>query len=329
MTKKVLKISKPKSGFNIVKKDSDDEKVSQSYKESDDDLKKKKPKKMVKSGSKMSAFLETETEQESNSIILHLPIYEESASSDSGDETSEKNKFTMGDSDSEEEEEGDRTKKENNLIVCLSDEESDDDSNIKHLKNELNKKNAVIKKLQDEINTKSEHPADSMTSAHKCINVKKVSTKIVSIDNNIAFAEKTKIACWWCTHNFDTISKHIPEKYHDGKYYVFGNFCQYECALAYILKDDEYKMPTRVSLIKRLYAELYDTMEPLCAAAPKEILEKFGGPVTIETYRNTKVMKMKDYKMIMAPIPCHFEETYRDPMILSTGNYNNYYKTHR
>lgn len=241
---------------------------------------------------------------ESNSIILHLPICGIDSESDDDNESSEKTRMSIKESDKFDD---DEDTKENNLIVYLSEEESDD-YDVNYFKKELNKKEQVIKKLQEEI-TKSEN-ADS-ASAHKVLNTKKLNSKVISINKQFSIGEKTKIACWWCTETFDNIPCHIPEKYYDNKYYVFGCFCSCQCALAYVLKDDEYRLINRVSLLKRMYAELYETQDPLCAAAPKEVLQKFGGSQTIEEYRTIKGIKIKEYKMNMAPIPCYFEETCR------------------
>jgi hypothetical protein len=256
------------------------------------------------------------TEQETNSIILHLPIYDDNDDLESQtQETSDLNQFTMKEtekssdnSDNDDSDEDDN--KENNLIVYLSEEDENDEFNIKCLKKELSKKNEIIRKLQEEINNRSEHNIELM-SANKAINVKKVNSKVVDIESKNQIPEKTKIACWWCTHNFDTVPCGIPEKYHDSKYYVFGCFCSFNCALAYILKDDEHRISMRVSLVKRLYTELCETQKPLYPAPPKEILQKFGGTYTIDEYRKESTCLLagspyKEYKMIMAPIDFHF-----------------------
>lgn len=321
---------------------SDDE---SSDKEIDDTLSTKKrgrPKKVISprqnvKAAKQNKFFsqDVDSAQESNSIILHLALHDNDDDDDELSDTLNKAKVTSvkknnekevtktfrglisdAQSESDCEENDDEENEKKNLVVYLSDE-SDDEVNVKYLKKELKKKCATIKKLQDEISAKSEFCAES-TAVQKMMNTKRLSTKLVTINSEFPITEKTKVACWWCTHNFDTPPCYIPEKYYKEKYHVFGCFCSYSCALAYILKDDEYKMPTRRSLVKMLYAELYETDQPLCASPPKEILKKFGGPLTIEEYRDTKTLASKDYKMIITQIPCYFEETYKDPMILTT-----------
>jgi hypothetical protein len=317
--------------------DDDDENSDKEIDDAPSTKKRGRPKKVISprqniKADKQNKFFSQDIEsgQESNSIILHLALRDDDESS----ETSNKAKLTLSNkkkngketvsksfrelsvSDYEDSDEEIQENDKKNLSVYLSDE-SDDAINVKYLKKELKKKSTTIKKLQDEISAKSEYCAESYV-VQKIMNTKKVSTKLINVNSEFPITEKTKVACWWCTHNFDTLPCYIPDKYYKDKYYVFGCFCSYNCALAYILKDDEYKIATRRSLVKMLYAELYETDEPLCASPPKEILKKFGGPLTIEEYRDTRTLASKDYKMIITQTPCYFEETYKDPMILTT-----------
>ncbi len=261
-------------------------------------------------------IFELEQSREKSSIALHIPLYDDSSS-----EISQKNQFTMKD-ESDDEKECEKNNNASNFIMYLSDDdnESDGDQNVKSLKKKLKKKEEMIKKLKDEIHTKSDGYNDtnySMTQK-RAPDVKLLNMKLFNVnkDNKCDIGEKTKFACWWCTYNFENIPCFIPEKYNDGKFYVFGNFCSYNCALAYILKDDDYKVANRVALIKRLYSELYETNDPLFASPPKELLNKFGGPMTIEEYRNAQQkIELKEYKMKfnnIVQIPFHFEEINRE-----------------
>jgi hypothetical protein len=256
-----------------------------------------------------SKNIDSDSENEKSPIALHIPLYDDSSS-----EISEKNEFTMKDEDSENE----KTKKEQKLIMYLTDDESDDEYNVKTLKKKLKKKDELIKKLKYEMNTKSDGYNDTNYSFNKKKdpNVNLLKMKLYSKDGICNIAEKTKFACWWCTYNFENPPCFIPEKYNNGKYFVFGCFCSYNCALSYILKDDEYKVANRVSLIKRLYSELYETDDPLYPSPPRELLNKFGGPMSIDEYKNSnKNLDLKEYKMKFANIiqnPIYFEETKKE-----------------
>jgi hypothetical protein len=269
---------------------------------------------------KPKAF-ELDTSKEKSSILLHIPLPDDSSS-----EISEKDQFTMKDYD-DSEDENKNAKKDtknkvntSNFIMYLSDNDEDDDDHIKTLKNKMKKKDEIIKKLKDEINIKSDgfNDVSYLANKNKSIDSKILDMKLFNInkDNKCVIGDKTKIACWWCTCNFDNVPCFVPEKYVNGKFYVFGCFCSYNCALSYIMKDDEYKVSNRVSLIKRLYSELYETKEPLYPSPPKELLNKFGGPMTIEEYKNTQhKLEMKEYKMKfnnILQIPFCFEESKKE-----------------
>ena len=242
--------------------------------------------------------------EEKHPIPLHIPIYQDSSS-----DVSQDNEFTMKDESDEK-----KLKQHNNFLMCLTDDESDDEYNVKNLKKKLKKKDELIEKLKLEMTNRSDGFNDVCYSVSKkrSQNINLLKMKLLNKDNKICTGEKTKLACWWCTCNFDETPCFIPEKYIDGKYYVFGNFCSYNCVLSYIMKDDEYKVANRVSHVKKIYSELYETDEPLFPAPPKELLNKFGGPMTIEEYKNTlQQLELKNYKLKFDNIiqnPIHFEE---------------------
>lgn len=119
--------------------------------------------------------------------------------------------------------------------------------------------------------------------------------------------KKTNIKCWWDSHNFTNVACFLPEIYHNNIYHITGCFCSFNCALAYnlyYLKDS--KMHQRKSLIYKLYREIYGlSMEDpidIKEAPPKEILEDFGGDMTITAFRRTFITINKEYIIYMPPM---------------------------
>lgn len=123
--------------------------------------------------------------------------------------------------------------------------------------------------------------------------VNKDTNKIIDINNN-------KSVCWWCTYDFNTTPCFIPEKYYNEKYYVFGCFCSFNCAAAYNLELSDYKIHERYALLKKLYLNLKDGVDNI--APKREILEKYGGVVSIEQYRNNFKLCNRDYVTKLPPI---------------------------
>ena len=134
-----------------------------------------------------------------------------------------------------------------------------------------------------------------------------INLKIPLIDyknGNQIIPEKTNVCCWWCTYNFDTIPIYIPEIYHDNKYYVFGCFCSFNCAAAYNLNMNDYKIKDRNSLLMNMALYIYkkNINDKFIIAPNREILDKFGGPLSINEYRKNFKSCSKEYRLIIPPM---------------------------
>lgn len=118
--------------------------------------------------------------------------------------------------------------------------------------------------------------------------------------------KKTGIRCWWDTHKFNTLPCFLPELFHNGTYHVTGCFCSFNCALAYnlyYLKDS--KIYHRKSLTHKLYREMHgltpDDLIEIKEAPRKEILDDYGGDMTIEEFRASFDLK-NEYTVFIPPL---------------------------
>jgi hypothetical protein len=114
--------------------------------------------------------------------------------------------------------------------------------------------------------------------------------------------DKTDIACFWCAHKFENQPCIIPEREVKGIYKVYGNFCAPECAMGHLLNEsiDPHVRWERMALLNRIYdTEISGKIYP---APPRESLELFGGPLTIESYRATVSSKKVRIDLHMPPI---------------------------
>lgn len=102
-----------------------------------------------------------------------------------------------------------------------------------------------------------------------------------------ALPDSVEIACFWCTEQFAHQPVVIPEREEKNMYRVYGNFCCPECALAFLLQEniDPHVRWERMALLHRLYEELYTNR--IFPAPSRQSLKKFGGPMSIEQFRNT------------------------------------------
>lgn len=98
----------------------------------------------------------------------------------------------------------------------------------------------------------------------------------------------TSVACYWCTHQFETPPIGLPVKCfpaEDG-FYVTGCFCSISCAAAFNLESRESNdtVCERYSMLCSLSQILYGS-DDVRAAPNWKSLQRFGGHMTIEQFR--------------------------------------------
>ena len=257
-------------------------------------------------------FEKKEITNEEKDIILHLPVFimgkTKKNCSEQNDANNDANNETNKNSNNYEE---DNITNDDNMMLSESEDElnSDDnndnnndnnDSKYKKLyKNQLEenkKKEIIIKKLKEELDKRAlNNPFDSDVQ-------KDLKTHVINmnlIDNNtnkVIELKKTDLNCWWDTYPINNYPYFLPEKYYNGKFYVFGCFSSPECAVAYNLYMNDYKVMERFALLQKLYG-------PIKKIAPsKEILKKYGGIVEIDEYRQNFINCDKEYRLKLPPM---------------------------
>lgn len=248
-------------------------------------------------------------------IILHLPItmsdinkLGDNESDIMSDVKSDARSDTKSDTRSDNKSNGEDQHKSDIFTINDMSYPSSDDS-FEELKNNqlVNKK---IKDMQEKIISLEKQVVyykksaeDNLKSGIIDNNIYKMDIDFVSTKNNKSVVvDKTDVSCWWCAHQFDNPPCFIPEKFVDDKYYVFGCFCSYNCAAAYNLSMTDYKVWDRYSLIKRLYNTIYNNTDDVPTAPSWKTLEKFGGVVTIDEFRNNSKTNDREYRFIMPPL---------------------------
>ena len=74
-------------------------------------------------------------------------------------------------------------------------------------------------------------------------------------NGQLEWPSTSKYACWNCDMNFNGYPIGIPERESDGKFYCYGNFCWFPCALRYLLDrtSDHSTLWQKNSLLNALY----------------------------------------------------------------------------
>jgi hypothetical protein len=293
-----------------------------------DKKKRGRPKKsqQIMNNNSMSKIKLNETFNELEEIILHLPISRSDIQTfkDKGITiTDMENKISkiQNDSDSNSESDSDPSNEsynEKDSVKKVNEKDSVKNSNDSW--NDVNQKQYgfIIKKLKEENDKLKKYLMDITPMYFTEVKVYPVDLKIFDKQDNLIIPKKTNINCWWCTYKFDCLPTFIPDKYHDNKFYVFGCFCTFNCAGAYNLNLNDNKVWERYSLLKQMYYMINKNNITSISdidiniAGPKELLEKYGGPMKIEEYRkNSKILGREYHKLIppFLPINIGFEET--------------------
>lgn len=112
-----------------------------------------------------------------------------------------------------------------------------------------------------------------------------------SIDNDKLDAcsvnsSKISKVCWNCCHEFDSIIYGIPVKYYNKIFYTYGDFCSLECCARYTLDNftNYHEIISLINLYNNIVHKKSD--EKVNIAPNKLLLDIFGGPLTIEEYRD-------------------------------------------
>lgn len=98
----------------------------------------------------------------------------------------------------------------------------------------------------------------------------------------VAFDHSTSDVCWWCTEkpNKECELHRLPgPPEHEGQ--SIGWFCSFQCGFAF-LHNWQFPENYRTAL-QSMYMEKYKT--PLHRAPPPFVMQKFGGHLTAEEYR--------------------------------------------
>ena len=97
---------------------------------------------------------------------------------------------------------------------------------------------------------------------------------------------ETSLSCFWCCEPFSGRPCIIPTHIVDKTWYVYGNFCTPQCCMAYLLSEilDAHTRWERIALLQRLYGA--QTNGRIYPAPSRESLQRFGGPISIDDFRD-------------------------------------------
>ncbi len=108
------------------------------------------------------------------------------------------------------------------------------------------------------------------------------------------------VHCWHCCFPFNNTPIPYPENYHNGKFKCKGVFCSFNCVLAWHLQYHGGSTSLIYYLRKKWHGK--EMLSPIKPAPPKEVLNIFGGPLTIQEFRLNFEMPTETINILKHPI---------------------------
>ena len=134
------------------------------------------------------------------------------------------------------------------------------------------------------------------------------------------------VKCWWCKNCFDSPAVGLPEIYFNDKFHCIGNFCSYNCALAYNIDEND-NVWKKTSLLNLLYHKTYNTNKKIIAAPNWKQLKEFGGNLTIEQFRKKSIINNSDFTLLHPPLETRvhiFEKSFKNFDTVSSSIYKKF-----
>lgn len=156
--------------------------------------------------------------------------------------------------------------------------------------------------------------------------------KLVSSDDNKKEWElSTDSCCFYCTEKFQSVPVGIPVRYFRGKFYCRDNFCSFNCAAAYIFSGFDIKYNFKkweyYSLLCLLASKIQNEINQdklknneisnmdknvlslkIKIAEDRNLLKKFGGPLSIEKFRENFYVLDSKYSILYPPLSCMYPQ---------------------
>ena len=113
---------------------------------------------------------------------------------------------------------------------------------------------------------------------------------IFSFNEDLAWPPKgwEKCDCWHCIGQLQHPPVPLVQDIESetGKYAVYGLFCSFSCAKAYIYERQPWSAGDKLLLLEDMAATVFGNTAPIIPAPPQQRLDRFGGDMTLEDFRS-------------------------------------------
>jgi hypothetical protein len=188
------------------------------------------------------------------------------------------------------------------VIIKKTENLNSDTPIIAHLPIDLSE---VINEQVEDIFIKPENNDNEVKFLRKKID--ELNLKLSKYEKNLKQSivecnDNNNTRCWWDTFLFTTPSVKMPESYFNGIFNCIGNFCSWECMMAFNIDINDENISKRTSLIYMMYKKTYNQYKQIKPAPSWKVLIDFGGILSIDDFRNNLIINSLEYNYIKPPI---------------------------
>lgn len=163
--------------------------------------------------------------------------------------------------------------------------------------NKLNDSQNIPNVVDDTLLKTDDGVTNQKKTNKKCTQNSSTNSNIVLLKDmimNEEWCDKTNYWCYWDCHSFENKPFGIPIKYNKGKFHVYGCFCSMECAVAYNFYANENMDNVWENFnLLNMMSTMMSYKLSLNPAISRKCLNVFGGPLTIEQFRDKSVNNNK------------------------------------
>jgi len=272
----------------------------------------------------ISNYKEVPSEIEEDNIILHLPVETEGIIVGvENDEKIDTNGVLKYDPNLKEPAPYEPMNSMRSNYALISDkmqeklselDEETDDISVSFIK----KEEMQIKCGNDEINIREIGFEEEVNDHFKVLKKAKILKIFANEENKKDWELSTDTCCYYCTEKFQTVPIGIPMRYFKGKFYCRDIFCSFNCAASYIFFGYDFRFNFKkweyYSLLCLMASKIQKELGLECInskvklAENRNLLIKFGGPLSISQFRKNFYVLDTQYSMLYPPLSCMYPQ---------------------
>jgi len=270
----------------------------------------------------ISNYKEVPAEIEDDNVILHLPIETDiEVNNDKKIDTSGMLKYDPNLNEPLPYEPMDSMK---SGFALISDKIQEKISELNEIEEEEVKVKDVVESKcnSDEVYIRDIGFEEDLKDHFRVIKKAKILKLFASDEGNKEWELSSNCCCFHCTENFQTVPIGIPVRFFRGRFVCRDIFCSFNCAAAYIFsgfnmryhfKKWEYYsllclMATKINNIICEKNKENCLSIKVKLADDRNLLKKFGGPYTIEQYRENFYILDSSNNILYPPITCMYPQ---------------------